>query len=382
MSGQIFMLAGEASGDRLGGLILSEMEARGFKYDVTGVGGRSMETGGLSSLFPMDELTIIGFGGAMREYGNLRQRLRFLVEHIRVSRPALVVTIDSKAFSLRLGRALKAVMASEGWRTPIVHIVAPTVWAWGGWRARSLSRSIDHLLCLFPFEIEYFADCGVCAHGVRHPVMDVEWPSRAESREALSLSGDDFVVALFPGSREREVMGLLPRMREAAALLGVEGLDVKMLLPAAAQVRALIEGMVGADDGITIVDESRRYEVMRAADYGLICSGTVTLETALSGLEGSVYYDLDIISKLIGRLLVDRSKVVLPNAILGREVYPFYVNKEFDAKQMARQVGAFLDKQTVSEADFSADLSRALKSAGASFEHSVVSRFEQILSGL
>ena len=118
------------------------------------------------------------------------------------TRPDVIVTIDNKGFSLRLGKALKTKMAAAGWSAPVVHLVAPTVWAWGAWRAKSVAASVDRLLCLFPFEVPYFTRYGVDAIAVGHPAVERKRPSKKQARKALGLHDQDDVLVLLPGSRK------------------------------------------------------------------------------------------------------------------------------------------------------------------------------------
>ena len=388
MAEEIFMLAGEVSGDKLGGTILKEMRQRGYKDNVVGIGGVEMQAQGLEPIFPMQELTVMGIGGAVRHYSRLKKRLYQLVDYIRQSKPRMVFTIDSKAFSLRLGKELKSVMAKEGWNVPIVHLVAPTVWAWGAGRAKSIPQSVDHLLCLFPFEVPYFTKYGASARAVGHPAADIKWPSKGASRKKLSLSSNDKVIGLFPGSRRREVGGILPDMCEALRLVRETHPDIKAVLPAATSVRSIIKEFLTPEDGVQLVDEALRYDVMKAADYGLICSGTVTLETALAGLQGSAYYASDPVSVFIGKRLVDMTKVILPNAITGEEIYSLQLNKEFNASSMALKIQEFLDNPNKTTLDLSQKLKTALTpdhglgKRGSRFDQNVVDAIDDILNGL
>ena len=387
MTDHIFMLAGEPSGDKLGGMIIKEMQKRGISQAISGVGGVDMQGLGLTSVFPMEELSIIGITNALKNYAHLKKRLRQLVHHIKETKPRFVLTIDSKAFSLRLGRELKKVMDAEGWHVPVIHLVAPTVWAWAPWRAKSLSQSVDQLLCLFPFETSYFTKYGVDAHAVGHPSLNISWPTKAKARTELSLHKDDLLLGLFPGSRRREVASILPDMCEALKLLHADFPHLKAMLPAAAPVEPLIKEFLTPEDGITVVPETERYQVMKAADYGLICSGTVTLETALAGLQGSTFYRTDALTSLIGKCLVDRSKIVLPNAITGEEIYPLFLNKEFNADLMARQVSLFLGASGNDKKDLSSKIKTALTpdnnlgKRGLRFEENVVNKLDEIPNG-
>lgn len=371
MTIKIVMIAGEASGDGLGGQVLAALNTHLQPLEVSGVGGDAMQGQGLKPIFPMAELSVVGLSHAIKSYGRLKKRAAELTDHILETRPDVIVTIDNKGFSLRLGKALKAKMAATGWSAPIVHLVAPTVWAWGAWRAKSVAASVDKLLCLFPFELPYFTPYGVDALAVGHPAVEQPRPSKIEARKALGLKDNDPVLVLLPGSRKREIESLLPDMLQSLRIIRQTKPDLKVVLPAAASVRPLIQSMITSADQVEITDQSKANMVMAAGDYGLICSGTVTLEAALSGLDGHVYYQVDGLSLLIGKMMLDRSKIVLPNAITGQEIYPLSLNHEFTAQTMAADALAYFDavNETVEEnsSSIKTPLTEALTAGGYGF---------------
>ena len=340
----IFMLAGESSGDAMGGDILRALKDDGRALHITGVGGSRMIAQGLNPIFPMEELTVFGFLQAIKAYKRLKQRGEELTRHIIASKPDVIVTIDCKGFSLQLGKMLKKAMEQEGWTAPIVHLVAPTVWAWGSWRAKSVGKSVDRLLCLFPFEVPYFTPYGVDAVAVGHPSKDIVRPSKKTARQELKLNHEDQVVGLFPGSRRREIESLLPLMISASAELHAANPRLKFILPTADTVAGSIEKMTAAHPHIQLVPQAKSGAVMAASDYGLICSGTVTLETALSGLNGHIYYQADLLTTMIAKLVFDISKLVLANAVSGEEIYQFSVNKEATSDHMVKAVTNYFSR--------------------------------------
>jgi len=262
---------------------------------------------------------------------------------------------------LRLGKALKAEMAAKGWSAPIVHMVAPTVWAWGAWRAKAIVDSVDRLLCLFPFEVPYFTRHGVDAVAVGHPSVDDHRPSRAEARRDLELSPSDQALAILPGSRRREINALLPFMRDAVRLIRRSHPQLKVFLPVVESVRGDIDALIDPQDDIILIPQEQAKTVMSACDFGLICSGTVTLEAALCGLPGHVYYKVDALTYLMGRMLLDQSKIVLANAVSGEPIYPLSLNREVTAEAMAKASLAHLEN--VSDHHHTGQTSAAIKTA-------------------
>ena len=331
------MIAGEPSGDAMGGDIMAALKQTQNDFHISGVGGAAMLAQGLVPVFDMGELTTLGFGQAIMAYRQLKKRADELVAHIMDSRPDAVVTIDNKGFSLRLGKMLKAAMAQQGWSAPIIHLVAPTVWAWGAWRAKSVKDSVDRLLCLFPFERPYFTCHGIDTVVVGHPAAALKRHDRQSARRQLGLAKGDKILLLLPGSRKSEISSLLPLMLDACAIIQKKHPEMKFMIVAAEATRPLLASILSQRfDNLSpiILEQSQAPLAMAAADFGLICSGTVTLEAALSGLRGHVYYKLDPLSSFIGWLVMDKTKIVLANAIAGEEIYPYALNGDCTAEKM------------------------------------------------
>ena len=342
----VFIFAGEASADALGGMVIDGLRKGGGSPDCWGVGGPAMRERGFQSIEPMGEFTVLGIAQALLSIPRLSGMADALIGEILNRQPDAILTIDSKGFSMRFARRLKRRMAAAGWRAPVLHLVAPTVWAWGGWRAREVARSVDHLLCLFPFEAPYFTDRGIAVTVTGHPAAERKRQSRAGARKSLGLSGREKALVLLPGSRGREVRQLLPDMLEAAALARNRAGPLRTLVPVAETVKAEVEAICGSAGlkGLRLCPPAMHGAALAAGDYGLICSGTVTLEAALAGLPGSVYYKLDWISRMCGNLMVDRSKVVLANAVSGKDIYPLFLDREFTPRTMAEAAISGLGK--------------------------------------
>ena len=343
----VFVFAGEASADALGAMVIDGLSGAA---ECWGVGGPAMAKRGFRSVRPMEDFTVIGLRQAIGSLSRLSRLGDELIDAVLDRRPDAILTIDNKGFSMRFARRLRKRMAATGWRAPILHLVAPQVWAWAGWRAREVARSVDHLLCLFPFEAPYFEGRGLKVTVTGHPAAEKKQPSRGAARKRFGLGKDVRALVLLPGSRPSEIRALLPDMLEAArialastgACTGVGRLAV--LVPAADSVRDEVERAAEAAgiEGLRVCAGGDLAWALAAGDYGLICSGTVTLETALAGLPGSVYYRPDWITRSLGAWMVDRGKVVLANAVSGEEIYPLHLGGEFTARTMAETAASGL----------------------------------------
>lgn len=336
----VFVIAGEPSADVLGGAIMREF---GPSLCCFGIGGKDMQAAGLDLIAEQDALTVIGFGAAIKAWPRLTRLADDLIAEIMVRRPDAILTIDSKGFSLRFARRLKKAMAKADWHAPIIHLVAPTVWAWGRGRAKSFAAVMDRLLCLFPFEPPYFTPHGLQTDYVGHPLFDRNIPTKAKARKALGLDSKEPIIVLAPGSRKGEVKRLLPRMIAAYDDLRGEHPNLQAILPASSYVEPLIKDILAGHDGVHLVSgDGDMITALAAGDAGIICSGTATLEAGLAGLPGVIIYDADWFSLTLGRMVMDMSKVVLANVLADQPLYPFLLAKEVTTQAMCHHVLAAL----------------------------------------
>ena len=344
MTAPVFILAGEPSGDRLAASLMRAINDAWGRQQWIGVGGPAMTAQGLSGAHAMDSLTVMGFGAALAAYPRLSRFADRLVDEIMAARPRLVMTVDVKGFSLRLAARLKRRMAAEGWSAPIIHTVAPTVWAWGRWRRRRVARAVDGLLCLFPFEPDYFTPLGVEASFIGHP-------------EAFNPAYDDAVrpalseaphVTLLPGSRRSEIEHMLKPMLITLYNLRWTHPQVTATIPALPSMRTEIElvmnRMPGSESAVTVdYGDTALFDSLARSRAVLAASGTVTLQTALYGVPGVACYVTSGLSAAIGRRLVRMDRVILPNALLGREVYPFLFQEAATPRELTRALLQVLD---------------------------------------
>jgi lipid-A-disaccharide synthase len=336
MTAPIFILAGEASGDQLAAHLMRAVNNAYEKPDWIGVGGRLMQAEGLESWVDMETLSVMGFGGALTAYRRLSRLADDLVEQVIRARPRLVLTVDNKGFAVRFASRLKRRMKAVGWSVPIIHCVAPTVWAWGRWRAKKFATVMDGLLCLFPFEPDYFKPFGLDAHLIGHPEAFGNFlpvtPAGKNSEEPQKKFNK---IILLPGSRRGEISLILPQMLAAAAIIKRQDPNLNLVLPAVPHLLPLIQSLVDGT-GVTILDQPKDLiPALQTSDAMMATSGTITLQAALCGTVGVTCYRTGAFSGFIGRRLVDLDKVILPNAILGRPLYPFYFQEAATGKTLA-----------------------------------------------
>ena len=380
MAGSIFILAGEPSGDELAGRMMGAINAAYGQQNWVGVGGPSMQAQGLTSWTEMDQLAIIGFGAALRAYGRLSKLMDSIIDQIMAERPRAVFTVDAKGFSLRLAARLRRHMAQQGWQAPIIHTVAPTVWAWGAWRRHKVAKQVDRLLCLFPFEPDYFTPLGLDTRFIGHPEA---FNPALEVQTEIKL-GPSKNIVLLPGSRRSEVTHNLPTMLAALAPVRAQHPGLRISLVTMPRLRAQIAQILSGN-GVSDVDVIEGPEsfvtAVGGADAVMAVSGTVTLQTALLGAPGVTLYKVDAISAWIGRRLVAMENVILPNAILGRPLYPFLFQEQATAKRLSLAMLACLEDPHAKAMACSGaqELRVLLKNNATSFDKLVASAVSDML---
>ncbi len=345
---RIFVLAGEASGDLLGGRLLDAITQQAdFPVEFTGVGGPTMEEAGLKSLFPMSELSIMGVFEVIRHLPQILRRLDEVTRYIQETKPDVVVTIDLPDFSFRLAKKLR------GLGIPHVHYTAPTVWAWRPGRAKKVSRLVDHLLCILPFEPPYFAPYSLPCTFVGHMVTElgIETIPRDKFRKDNDLLTQDTLLCLLPGSRRGEVERLLPIFKDTVRRLKIMHPSLTVAIPVVEAVKDIIEKEL-KDLKVPIIyvkDQQQRYEAMRAADVALAASGTVNLELAMAGVPFVIAYKMNPLTAWLAPKVIKVKYMTMTNILLDRPAVPEFFQNDCTAENLFSAVHMFLKDKTLKE---------------------------------
>ena len=336
------MVAGETSGDLLAALLLDGMHERWPTLSAVGIGGPQMVSRGFEAWWPQHKLAVHGYGWEVlrryREIVGIREQLK--VRLLR-ERPDLFIGVDAPDFNLDLEADLKA----KGIKT--VHFVSPSVWAWRPERIEKIRRSVDHVLCIFPFEPALLAQHGIAATYVGHPlanVIPIE-PDRAAARRALGLSEADPVVAILPGSRQSEISHLAGRFFQTAVRLQRQRPAIQFVVPAAPGLKAEIE-RAAHDSALTRnlrIVEGQSHTVLAACDVTLIASGTATLEAALFKRPMVIAYHMAWWSWQIMRRKKLQPWVGLPNILCEEFVVPELLQEAATPQALSDAVLAWLD---------------------------------------
>lgn len=326
---RVFLIAGEPSGDRLGGALMAGLKSLIPEVTFEGVGGEHMTREGLDSLFPMQELSVMGIAEVLPKYFHLKRRIAETAEAVLATKPDVMVTIDSPDFSLRVAKIVKA---SSDIRT--VHYVAPTVWAWRPGRAAKMAKHIDQVLTLFPFEPPYMEAAGMRSDFVGHPVVSDPVPSatdEASFREESRIGAAPFLLVL-PGSRTGEVSRLAEPFGEALRVFLANKPDWRVVIPAARPVADMVVDLSREWPGQPYVLDPRRYSAERAAELkrgafggarlALAASGTVSLELAAARTPMVISYRFNPITWVIMQRMALIDTATLVNLVSETRVVP------------------------------------------------------------
>ncbi len=315
-------MAGEPSGDLLGGALVQALRARVPGIRFTGIGGAQMIAAGVESLYPLEKLSVRGYVEVLRHYREIIGIRRDLKKHFLRERPAVFIGIDAPDFNLDLESALKA------GGIPAVHYVSPSIWAWRGGRIRKIRRAVSRMLAVFPFETDIYEKAGIPVSYVGHPLADMlaGAPSRAEARTGLRIPLSAPVVALLPGSRVSELESLADVYVAAAEKIAAEIEGVRLLVPLVnRQTRELFEAALYRRQSGELEIKllfGHAHDAMAAADVVLVASGTATLEAALLQRAMVITYRMPRLSWWIMKALHYQPWVGLPNILAGEFVVP------------------------------------------------------------
>ncbi len=336
------MVAGETSGDLLASLVIPGLQQRWPSLRMTGIGGPRMQQSGFVSWWPMEKLSVRGYVEVLKHYREIVAIRRQLKTRLLDARPDIFIGIDAPDFNLDLARDLR----QAGLKT--VQFVCPSVWAWRANRLHKIRDSVDHVLCIFPFEPDLLSRHGIAATFVGHPLANLipEQADKAAARTQLDLPQQARVLAVLPGSRKDEIKHLLPRFLAAVELLRQQQPDVLAVLPVAPGMTGLVNDIARQFPGarhLKII-QGQSHAVMAAADVAMVASGTATLEAALFKCPMVIAYAMPWISWQI----IERKRlqpwVGLPNILCQDFVVPELLQSQATAVALARCVTDWLEQ--------------------------------------
>ena len=339
---RIFLIAGEASGDLLGGRLMHALRRQATgPVQFDGIGGETMRAAGLVSRFPMGELSLMGLAEILPHLPRLIRRISETEAAIRAEPPSALITIDAPAFCLRVSRRL------QGVGFPRLHYVAPQHWAWRPERARKLASATDRLLALLPFEPDFFAGYGVPCDFVGHPVIEggAGDGDGAAFRLEHGIGPDQPLLLILPGSRRGEISRLLPIFLESLRRLRRDRPKLAAVIALAPGMEAMVSASLGdlAGSLILVSGPDQRYAAMAAADAALAASGTVALELALAGCPSVIAYRMNAITAAIIARLAKVKFAALPNLIADKMVMQERIQAACEPRLLTADLARLLD---------------------------------------
>ncbi len=321
---KVFIIAGEVSGDVLGGRIMSQMQ----DVDFVGIGGENMQAAGLKSLFPMSDLAVMGAVEVLAHAKTLTRRIKQTVDAIIAEKPDVVVSIDAPGFAKSV---IKQVRSSPQGKDLIdaglrfQHVVAPQVWAWRAGRAKKYARMFDKLYAFFDFEVPYFTKYGLDTVAVGHPIADGLMDKYAKKKKSTEK-----IITLVPGSRMSEVKRLLPLMRDVVDRLCRDGyMGYKFIIPVVETTAAYVRQQIKKwRVQPVLVPAADRYDVYAKTYIAVVASGTVSAELAMLHVPAIVVYKMNPVTTWLVRQIIRVKWVSLVNILLQRGVYPEFLGPD------------------------------------------------------
>ncbi len=376
----IFIVTGEPSGDAIGGALIGAlMERTGGRVRVAGIGGERMAEQGLTSLVPLGDLAIAGVAEVLPRARVILRHVRETTAAIRAARPDAVVTIDSSGFTWRIAHRLR----SAGETLPLIHYVAPMVWAWRASRARRVARWYDHLLTLLPFEPPYFEREGLASTCVGHPIVEsgAGAGDGARFRAAHGIAADALVLSVLPGSRGGEVRRLAPVF--GAALRVLEGLvgPFRVAVPTVENVSEMVAAAISDWPGgpILLRGTAAKYDAFAASRAALAASGSVALELAMARVPMAVAYRLSPLTEALLARLVKVRQANLVNLMLDRPLAPELLGRDCTPEKLAGAVATLVRDEAVRAAQISG-YDEAMRRLGAGGTSPSLQAADRILS--
>ncbi len=316
---KIFLVAGEPSGDRLGAALMAGLKSLG-PVSFHGVGGPMMEAQGLTSQFPMSELSIMGLVEVLPKYFHLKRRIAEVAGAVLALQPDALVTIDSPDFCLRVAALVKAARPAQR----VIHYVAPSVWAWRPGRAARMARVVDHVLALLPFEPPYMTAAGMSCDFVGHPVVAEALATPAE--RALMDGARPLILAL-PGSRRGEVTRLTPVIGATLGRIAKVFPNLRVVLPTVPHVEGLVRDLVAGwpVQPQIVLDPAHKRGALAAADVAIAASGTVSLELAANHVPMVIAYRMHPVTHWLTQRALKIDTVTLVNLVSQTRAVPEFI---------------------------------------------------------
>lgn len=334
----ICIIAGEASGDVLGGRLMRELNKQA-KITWIGVGGSMMQEQGLRSQFPMEKLSIMGLFEVLPKIPEMLDLIDIMANKIAYEKPDIVITIDAPDFCKRVVKKAR----KKGARMPFVHYVAPTVWAWREGRAKTMAGLFDGLMCLFPFEPDYFTPYHLKAKCVGHPIIE----TYEDQDTQIENEPSPFTFCVLFGSRKSEILRTGEVFAETVSALSKRYPQVEFLVPTFPELRPMISDYLDSDVTVKWVKPESRYKAFMMSDAALAVSGTAGLELAVYNVPHAIGYKMSPMTYKLAKKLIKVPYAHLANIIAGREIVPEFIQEKCSADALIRVCSNLIDNDSM-----------------------------------
>ena len=344
---KIFILAGETSGDYIGSCIMRGVKQNNNNIKFLGVGGSFMENEGLSSLYNIKEFNVIGFLNTVVKLKKLRNYVNEIVKFIIKEEPKIVITIDTKGFSLALAKSLKIAFKNSNYKCPLIHFVPPTIWAYGKSRLKKWKNIHDELICLYKIEEDIFKKYDTKCIYLGNPIIEkfLDFEQSKKFKNNYNNRSKKNNILLLPGSRSSEIKYVLPEFIKLIKNTNNKFKNVNWIIPITKSQYSNVLSKVNEIKSypIEVIILEDNYEILKHSSFAIACSGTVTLELVLFKIPTVAVYKTDFVSALIGRMLVNFKNVILPNFLLKKNVVPFLFQEKCNYIQMQKALINFMN---------------------------------------
>jgi lipid-A-disaccharide synthase len=339
----IFIVAGEASGDMYGADLVKAMLNIYPDLCFYGIGGNKLKEAGVELIADAAKISVVGLTEVLSKLSNFFKIIKKLKDKLDALKPALVILIDFPDFNLNI-------VARQAKKRNIktFYYISPQVWAWRKGRIKQIKKLVDKMAVILPFEVDLYAENNFGVNYVGHPLVDIVKVnvSKVEARRKLGLSEDKTTIGLLPGSRTAEIKSLLPEMMQAAQILKKNIKNAQFILPKADTLdEAIINEIISKYDTEIKIIAGRTYEAISCCDLAVVTSGTATLETGLLGVPMIIVYKVSLLSYFIGRLVINVKNIGLVNIIAGKTIVPEFIQKDASSRQIAAEALAILKSE-------------------------------------
>ncbi len=372
MTKKFFVIAGEASGDVLGAKLIAELKAQNNGAEFLGVGGRLMKEQGLKSIFPMEELSVMGFLEVLPHIPKLLRRIKQTADKIIETNPDFVITIDSPDFCFRVIKTLKRKNLGSA-NIKKVHLIAPSVWAYREGRAEKISKLYDLLLAILPFEPPYFEKYGLKTVFIGHPIVEnaPDFSKKSELnksfRKKRNVALDADLLCLMPGSRNGEVTRIFPELIKAANILAQKKSNLKVVIPLVEKTRKLVSEMAKSlKVEYFLIEKEEKEAAFFASNFAVAKSGTNTVELSLYQIPIIVVYKLNFLTHFLVKRMVKINFANLVNLILNKEIIPEMLQNECKGEKIFVALEKLMSDENEAQRQIS-ESKKALKLMGLGF---------------